>query len=62
MLLALIVPLFTSAGEIDINVDQAHASKTSANFLAYVRRGAYDGGSFFRFCYGAATTPERRAR
>ena len=45
---ALIVALFTSAGEIDIRVDAAHAPKTSANFLAYVRRGAFDGGSFFR--------------
>ena len=48
MLLALIVALFTSSGEIDVNVDQVHAPKTSANFLAYVRRGAFDGGTFFR--------------
>lgn len=48
MLAALIVALFTSAGEIDINVDRVHAPKTSANFLAYVRRGAFDHGVFFR--------------
>lgn len=45
---AVIVALFTSAGEIDINVDTVHAPKTAANFLAYVRRGAFDGGDFFR--------------
>jgi peptidyl-prolyl cis-trans isomerase A (cyclophilin A) len=48
MLAALIVALFTSVGEIDINVDRVHAPKTSANFLAYVRRGAFDHGVFFR--------------
>ncbi len=48
MLAALIVALFTSAGEIDLNVDRAHAPKTAANFLTYVRRGAFDGGAFFR--------------
>jgi peptidyl-prolyl cis-trans isomerase A (cyclophilin A) len=48
MLAALIVALFTSAGEIDINIDRVHAPKTSANFLAYVRRGAFDHGIFFR--------------
>jgi peptidyl-prolyl cis-trans isomerase A (cyclophilin A) len=48
MLAALIVALFTSSGEVDISVDRAHAPKTAANFLTYVRRGAFDGGSFFR--------------
>ena len=48
MLAALIVALFTTSGEIDISVDRAHAPKTAANFLAYVRRGAFDGGTFFR--------------
>ena len=46
--LAAIVALFTSLGEIDINVDAVHAPKTAANFLAYVRRGAFDHGTFFR--------------
>jgi peptidyl-prolyl cis-trans isomerase A (cyclophilin A) len=48
MLAALIVALFTSSGEIDISVDRAHAPKTAANFLNYVRHGAFDGGTFFR--------------
>jgi peptidyl-prolyl cis-trans isomerase A (cyclophilin A) len=48
MLAALIVALFTSSGEIDISVDRVHAPKTAANFLTYVRRGAFDGGTFFR--------------
>ena len=48
LLSAAIVALLTSAGEIDIRVDAAHAPKSAANFLAYVRHGAYDGGSFFR--------------
>jgi peptidyl-prolyl cis-trans isomerase A (cyclophilin A) len=45
---ALIVALFTSAGEIDINVDQTHAPKTAANFISNVKRGAYTNGAFFR--------------
>jgi len=48
LLSAAIVALLTSAGEIDIRVDAARAPQTAANFLAYVRRGAFDGGSFFR--------------
>jgi peptidyl-prolyl cis-trans isomerase A (cyclophilin A) len=48
MIMALIVAFFTSAGEIDIAVDQAHAPKTAANFLGYVRRGAFTHGAFFR--------------
>ena len=48
MLAAVVVALFTSAGEIDIAVDAAHAPETSANFLAYVRQGAFNGGRFFR--------------
>jgi peptidyl-prolyl cis-trans isomerase A (cyclophilin A) len=35
-------------GEIDINVDAVHAPKTAANFIAYVRQGAFNDGSFFR--------------
>lgn len=48
MLIALIVALFTSRGEIDISVDQTHAPKTAANFLAYARGGAFTHGAFFR--------------
>jgi peptidyl-prolyl cis-trans isomerase A (cyclophilin A) len=45
---AVVVALFTSAGEIDIAVDRTHAPVTSANFLTYVRRGAFANGRFFR--------------
>ena len=45
---AAIVALFTSAGEIDIRVDAAHAPKTAAHFLGNVRRGAFTNGTFFR--------------
>jgi peptidyl-prolyl cis-trans isomerase A (cyclophilin A) len=48
VLAAVMVALFTSAGEIDVSVDTVHAPKTAANFLAYVKRGAFDGGTFFR--------------
>jgi peptidyl-prolyl cis-trans isomerase A (cyclophilin A) len=48
VLATVLVVLLTSRGEIDIAVDQAHAPKTAANFLAYVRSCAFDGGSFFR--------------
>jgi peptidyl-prolyl cis-trans isomerase A (cyclophilin A) len=48
MLAALIVALLTTSGEIDISVDRVHAPRTAANFLRYVRRGAFDGGTFFR--------------
>ena len=45
---AIVVAIFTSAGEIDIRLDTARAPRSSANFVAYVRRGFYAGGSFFR--------------
>ena len=48
LLMAVMVALFTTSGEIDISVDRVHAPKTSANFLAYVRRGAFTDGAFFR--------------
>jgi peptidyl-prolyl cis-trans isomerase A (cyclophilin A) len=48
VLTAAVVALFTSAGEIDITVDGVHAPRTAANFLGYVRRGAFTGGAFFR--------------
>jgi peptidyl-prolyl cis-trans isomerase A (cyclophilin A) len=47
-LTAIIVAIFTSSGEIDVALDTVHAPKTTANFLAYVRRGFFDGGTFFR--------------
>jgi peptidyl-prolyl cis-trans isomerase A (cyclophilin A) len=47
-LTAILVAIFTSAGEIDVALDPVHAPKTTANFLSYVRRGYFDGGAFFR--------------
>jgi peptidyl-prolyl cis-trans isomerase A (cyclophilin A) len=47
-LAAVVVALFTSAGEIDVRVDTVHAPKTAANFLHYVKRGAFTNGVFFR--------------
>lgn len=38
----------TSAGLIEIEVDQAHAPISAANFLKYVDAGSYDGGRFHR--------------
>jgi peptidyl-prolyl cis-trans isomerase A (cyclophilin A) len=48
VLAAAVVALFTSAGEIDVRVDTVHAPKSSANFLRYVRHGAFTNGTFFR--------------
>ncbi len=48
MMAAVVVALVTSAGEIDVRVDTVHAPRTAANFLSYVRRGFFDGGTFFR--------------
>jgi peptidyl-prolyl cis-trans isomerase A (cyclophilin A) len=45
---AVVVAIATTAGEIDVRVDTVRAPKTAANFLSYVRRGFFDGGSFFR--------------
>jgi peptidyl-prolyl cis-trans isomerase A (cyclophilin A) len=42
------VLIVTSAGEIRVTVDLVRAPITSKNFLDYVSRGAYAGGSFFR--------------
>jgi len=38
----------TPMGEIEMEVDAAHAPLTSANFLKYVDGGLYDGGRFHR--------------
>src|SRR6188508_2959768 len=38
----------TDLGEIEIEVDAAHAPVTAANFLKYVDGGLYDGGRFHR--------------
>ncbi|HEX6944992.1 MAG TPA: peptidylprolyl isomerase [Casimicrobiaceae bacterium] len=42
------VVMETDLGEIEIEVDAAHAPATAANFLAYVDKGLYDGGRFHR--------------
>jgi peptidyl-prolyl cis-trans isomerase A (cyclophilin A) len=42
------VVLQTDLGEIEIEVDTAHAPTTAANFLKYVDAGLYDGGLFHR--------------
>jgi peptidyl-prolyl cis-trans isomerase A (cyclophilin A) len=47
-LAAVMVAIVTTAGEIDVRVDTEHAPKSAANFLSYVKRGFFDGGTFFR--------------
>lgn len=42
------VRLATSAGPIIVSVDTRRAPKTTANFLAYVDDGRFDGVSFYR--------------
>ena len=48
LIAAVIVAILTTAGEIDVRVDTLHAPRTAANFLSYVQRGFFDGGTFFR--------------
>jgi peptidyl-prolyl cis-trans isomerase A (cyclophilin A) len=48
LLAAVMVAILTTAGEIDVRVDDVRAPKTAANFLSYVKRGFFDGGAFFR--------------
>jgi len=48
MLATVFVTIVTAFGSIHVAIDQAHAPKTAANFLWYVRHGAYDGGRFHR--------------
>jgi peptidyl-prolyl cis-trans isomerase A (cyclophilin A) len=38
----------TTLGDIEIELDAAHAPHTTANFLKYVDAGLYDGGRFHR--------------
>ncbi len=42
------VLLQTDKGEIELELDEAHAPQTVKNFLAYVDAGAYEGGVFHR--------------
>jgi len=47
-----VVDLVTNRGTIEITLDQAHAPKTVANFLAYVKSGHYNGTIFHRVIDG----------
>lgn len=42
------VVMQTDLGEIEMEIDTAHAPVTAANFLKYVDGGLYDGGLFHR--------------
>jgi peptidyl-prolyl cis-trans isomerase B (cyclophilin B) len=46
------VDLQTSAGTIRIELDEAKAPASAANFLAYARKGHYDGTVFHRVIKG----------
>ena len=46
------VRMETSAGTIDIELDDAKAPDSAANFLAYVAKGHYDGTVFHRVIKG----------
>jgi peptidyl-prolyl cis-trans isomerase B (cyclophilin B) len=46
------VRLETTAGAIDLELDEERAPATVENFLAYVRRGHYDGTLFHRVIKG----------
>jgi len=46
------VDLKTSLGTVRIEVDEAKAPKSAANFLDYVRKGHYDGTVFHRVIPG----------
>ncbi|AKN73256.1 MULTISPECIES: peptidylprolyl isomerase [Streptomyces] len=46
------VELNTSAGRIVLELNDAEAPKTAENFLAYVRKGHYDGTIFHRVING----------
>jgi len=48
MLAMVFVTIVTALGSIHVAIDDVHAPKTAANFLWYVRHGAYDGGRFHR--------------
>ena len=50
----------TSKGNIEIEVDAAHAPLTAANFLKYVDGGFYDGGAINRAVRPGQHRPPRR--
>jgi peptidyl-prolyl cis-trans isomerase B (cyclophilin B) len=47
-----VIQLDTSAGSIQIELDEVNAPKSAANFLAYVQQGHYDGTIFHRVIKG----------
>lgn len=49
------VRLVTSLGPIVLALDARHAPQTTANFLAYVDDGRFDGTTFYRAARGKAT-------
>jgi peptidyl-prolyl cis-trans isomerase B (cyclophilin B) len=61
------VLLNTSAGDITLELDEAKAPKTVANFVEYVKAGHYDGTIFHRvipgfMIQGGGFTPEMQQR
>ena len=54
---AVVVIIETELGALTLEVDQAHAPITSANFLRYVDGGFYNGGEFHR-----AVRPDNEVR
>src|ERR1700754_5254844 len=46
------VQIQTSLGEIDVQLDAAHAPKTVENFLRYAREGHFDGTVIYRVVPG----------
>ncbi len=46
------IRLHTNHGAITIELDEARAPKSAANFLAYVKKGHYDGTVFHRVING----------
>jgi peptidyl-prolyl cis-trans isomerase A (cyclophilin A) len=45
---SVVVTFETSAGEIDVEVDETHAPLSAADFLRYVDGGLYEGATFYR--------------
>ena len=48
MLAMVMVVLTTDLGKIELQLDQAYAPLTTANFMQYVSDGFFNGGGFFR--------------
>ena len=56
------VAIVTEKGEIDVALDPVHAPITVKNFLGYVDRKFYDGGTFFRAIPGFVIQGGNKAR